>query len=151
MTPAELSALADEIKTDPRSLGYAAHLPDSPGIVADLLNAQTQSVVKERYVTARTIMAECTDGAAILDALNTASGQVSSVKWMMTFLQQDSGMDAGHPKTQAAVDQLVQASLLSSAYGDELKAIANQPASRAELLGLPTVTVYDLIAAGVVQ
>jgi hypothetical protein len=143
-------SLADEIRNDPLGLGYATHLPSAPGAVVDLINAPTQSMVKTRYVTARTILAECNDGAPILDALQTIGQTVSAVKWMMSFLQQDSGMDAGHPKTQATIDNLVTLGALSASYGNQLKALAVQPASRAEVLGLPVVTIHDLIQAGVV-
>jgi hypothetical protein len=147
MTPAELSALAAEIRDDPLGLGYAALLPDSPGRVVDLINAPTQAMLKSRYVTARTILAECDDGAAILDKLQTIAQNVSAVKWMMVFLQQDSGMDAGHPRTVANLDQLVTSGLLSAAYAGQIKAMVRQPASRAEVLGLPAPDTYDIIAA----
>jgi hypothetical protein len=147
MTPAELSALAAEIKNDPAGLGYAAHLPFDPVRVVDLINMPTYTMLKTRYVTARTILAECADGAALLDALQAAAANVSAVKWMMTFLQQDSGMDAGHPKTQANIDELVAAGMLSSAFGAELKNIALQPASRAEIINVPAPTARDIVDA----
>jgi hypothetical protein len=139
--------LAIEIKTDPLGLGYAAHLPSDPQRVIDLLTAQNYTAVKTRYVTARTILAECEDGAAILDALQVASQSVSAVKWMMTFLQQDSGMDAGHPKTQKNIDDLAAAGLLSTEYATQLKALTLQPASRAEIIGIPAPSARDIIDA----
>jgi hypothetical protein len=147
MTPAELAALTAELHNDPEGLGYAAHLPGDPYPVTVLLNAPNYSAVKTRYVTARTILAECADGAAILDALQAAGQSVSAVKWMMTFLQQDSGMDAGHPKTQKNIDDLATAGLLSSGYAAELKALAVQPASRADVLGLAAPTARDVMTA----
>ena len=147
MTPAELAALSAELHNDPETLGYAAHLPSDPQRVVDLINAQNTSAVKTRYVTGRTILAECEDGAAILDALQAAGQSVSAVKWMMTFLQQDSGMDAGHPKTQKNIDDLVATKLIAAEYGAELKALAVQPASRAEVLGLSAPTARDIVDA----
>lgn len=143
--------LLEEITTDPAGMGYAALLPDSPGRVADLLNAPTASMVKSRFVTARTILAECEDGAAVLDALSAAAQVNSAVKWALTFLSQNSGIDVGHPRTQAMIDGLAQAGALSLNLAAQLKALGVQPASRAELLGLGSVTIDDLIAAGVIQ
>lgn len=147
LSAADQQALRNELINDPLSQGYSAHLPGDPQRVVDLLTAQAYSMVKTRYVTTRTILAECTDGATVLDALQAASSSVSAVKWMMTFLGQDSGMDAGHPKTQKSIDDLVVAGLLTAPFGTELKALANQPATRADVLGLPAPTSRDIIDA----
>jgi hypothetical protein len=151
MTPAELAVLAAEINEDPLTLGYASHLPGDPQRVVDLLTEQKYSMVKSRYVTARTIMAECEDGAAILDALQTLSGTISAVKWMMTFLQQNSGIDAGHPKTQKNIDDLAATGKLNGAYANELKQIAVQPAARFEVIGTPEPTARDIVLATEIQ
>jgi len=151
MTPAELAVLAAEINTDPLALGYAAHLPGDPQRVVDLLTEQTYSMIKSRYVTARTIMAECEDGAAILDALELLSSEISAVKWMMTFLQQNSGIDAGHPKTQKNLDDLAAIGKLNGAYANELKQIAVQPAARFEMIGIPQPSAHDVVTAMEIQ
>ena len=151
MTPTELSALADEIRNDPLGLGYAAYLADAPGRVVDLINAPTQTMIKSRYVTARTILAECADGAAILDALQAIAQNVSAVKWMMVFLQQNSGMDAGHPRTVANIDALVVGGALPATFAGQIKDMVRQPAGRAEALGLPAPDIYDIIAARAAQ
>jgi len=151
MTPAELAVLAAELSNDPLALGYATHLPGDPQRVVALLTEPAYSMVKSRYVTARTIMAECQDGAAILDALETLSGQISAVKWMMVFLQQNSGMDAGHPKTQKNIDDLAAIGKLDGGYANELKQIAVQPAARFEVIGIPEPTSRDVVDAMEIQ
>ena len=152
MTPDELAALSAEIKNDPSARGYAAHLPDDPQRVIDILSATTCTMFKSRYVTARTILAECADGAEILDTLQSIGQNVSPVKWMMVFLQQDSGMDAGHPRTVANIDNLVTNGLLSASFAGQIKSMITQPANRAEFIGLSsTPTARDVLDAWEVQ
>lgn len=139
--------LADEIKNDPLGHGYAAHLPDDPQRVVDLLTAQAGTAVKSRFVTGRTILAECDDGGAVLDALEAAATTNSAVKWAVTFLSKDSGLDVGHPRTQMMIDSLAQGGALTQAQAEQLKALATQPASRADVLGIPAPTARDIIDA----
>jgi hypothetical protein len=146
MTPAQQAALAAEITNDPATHGYGAHLPDSPGIVVDLLNAQTESMVKPRMVTARTVLAECVAGAAILDKLEAAGASNSAVKWAVRFLGNDGGLDVGNAVTQTMIDQLTGPVLLAE-EGAALKALAMQLASRAEVLGLGSVSLTDVMRA----
>jgi hypothetical protein len=143
--------LYEEITTDPTGKGYASYLPDSPGAVADLLNKPTEAMVKSRMITARAILAECNDGAAILDALSTVANTNSTVKWAMMFLQQDAGLDVGHPKTQYMLGQLEVLGALTTQQTTELKNMAVQPASRAEVLGMAPISVYDIIEAGGIE
>jgi hypothetical protein len=66
------------------------------------------------------------------------------------FLKQDSGLDVGHPATQALLEGLAQAGALLQAEADQLKILALQPASRAEVLGFGPATEQDLRDAGVI-
>jgi hypothetical protein len=151
MTSDQLAALAAEVQGDPAGLGYAQHLPDAPGMVCELLNAQTSSMVKPRLVSARTVLAECgAQASTILDKLEAAATQVSTVKWAMKFLQQEGGLDVGHPVTQASIQALVP-DVLVQAEADALKEMAVQDCSRAEQLALPPITESNLRAAGVIQ
>lgn len=143
----DYSALRSEIDDDPAGKGYQQHLPDSPGLVVDLLNARTGQMVKPRMVTARAILADCGALApSILDKLEAASASNSSVKWAVRFLQQEGGIDVGHPTTQAMIDQLT-GPLFTPEEGAALKSMALQPASRAEVLGMGLVTESDLRTA----
>lgn len=142
-----MSALKDELTADPLGWGYAGLLPDSPGSVADLLNAPTRSFAQTTFVTARGILADVEDGAQILDALQAAGAVNSTVKWAMVYLQKDSGVDVGHPRTRAMLDQLAQTGVITQAQADELKALALQPGSRAVELGIGAVTEVEVCAA----
>lgn len=91
-----------------------------------------RTATQSRFVTARTVLAECSGGAAILDALTAAASSAqpyaSAVGWAMKFLAQDSGLDVGNPVTQGLIDQLVLAGALQAAQGSALKAMAVMPA-----------------------
>ncbi|HEV2612534.1 MAG TPA: hypothetical protein VGU61_19890 [Noviherbaspirillum sp.] len=148
MNAQQLAALKAEVQADPTGKGYAAYLPASPGRVVELLNADTESGVKSRMVTARAILAECGPGASvILDKLEAAAANLSAVKWAVRFLSQDAGIDVGNPATQAMINQLVAGNVLTAAEGKALKDMALQPASRAAVLGFGVVTEADLRTA----
>lgn len=138
-----MTALSQELAADPAGLGYAAHLPDSPGLVVDLLNAPTRTAIKPRFVTARGVLAEVDGGAQILDKLEALSAGVSEVKWAMKFLLTD-GIDVGHPRTRALLDQLAAGGGITADEAGALKALAIQPVSRAEELGLGVITEADV-------
>lgn len=142
-------ALAAEVNTDPELKGYASFLPHGPGHVVRLLNEYTEMAIKPRRITARAILAECPAGGTILDKLEAASASSSSVKWAVKFLGQEAGVDVGMSATQTMIDQLVVGGVLTTAEGDQLKNLAKQKASRAEVLGFGYVTEQDLTLAGI--
>lgn len=138
-----MSILSDEIDNDPLGRGYAALLPDRPGAVVALLNDQTETMYKPRIITARGILSDYSGGpavaAAVLDKLDTAAPSISALKWAWSFIRGE-GLDIGNPATQGMLDQLAGASVITSDEATNLKALALQPASRAEVLGLPYMT-----------
>lgn len=99
---------------------------DITGLAA-ALNEAPDSDAQSRFVTARTVLAECADGAAILDALSAVSGRIGAVKWALTFLSQDSGLDIGNAVTRGMIDQLVTAAALTTAQGAALKSLGEVP------------------------
>lgn len=111
-----------------RDLDELRAVRDIDGLAA-ALNAIPLQAMQPRFITARTILAECADGGAILDALTAAGEGISTVKWALTFLSQDSGLDVGHPATHAMIDQLAAGGLLPAAHGAALKALAVLPLS----------------------
>ena len=87
-----------------------------------------RTAMQTRFVTARTVLAECgLNGAALLDKLDAAAPGIPSVKWAMVFLRQDSGLDVGHPNTQALLQGMVPA-VLAQSEADQLKNLALLPA-----------------------
>ena len=133
-----LAQLKTELQTDPAGLGYAAHTPHAPGILAELLNAPSATLAKTRMVTARGIMASYglgpAAGAAFMDKLEVLSAGVPAIKWAMKFLQTEAGIDVGEPATQLMLTSLIGAGGITAAEIDGIKAMALQPASRAEVL-----------------
>lgn len=130
--------LQDEISNDPAMLGYSTYLPDSPGRVIELLNTQSQTMVKPKMITARGIMSSygigTSAGAVFLDKLDALSASIPALKWAMKFLQQDAGIDIGDSATQQMLDSLVGVGGITLAEVSGVKAIALQPSSRFEIL-----------------
>lgn len=143
--------LLDEINDDPTSKGYLAHLPDSLGAVCDLLNAPTETMAKERWVTALTILSKCEFGVSIIRKLKAMVSEDAIVEVAWNRLNSATGLNVNDKATQDYLDALVTNGGLTTVEVEQLKALANQTASRAEVLGLPPVTEIDLIEAGVVK
>lgn len=141
-----MSILSDEITNDPTGKGYMAFLPDQPGKVVDLLNDKTETMVKSRLITARGILSGYPGGpmaaAAVLDKLKAATPNISALGWAFGFLTTSEGLDIGDPATQGMIDALSAdpMNVITIQEAANLKALASQPASRAEVLGLPYVT-----------
>lgn len=133
-----LAQLKTELQTDPAGLGYAPHIPHAPGALADLLNAQSTTLAKSRMITARGIMASYglgpSAGAAFLDKLDALAANVPAIKWALKFLQTEAGIDIGEPATQLMLTSLIGVGGITAAEVNGVKAMALQPASRAEVL-----------------
>lgn len=147
MDSSQIQSLASELLYDPATLGYSQWRPDAPGKIVELINARTFTMEKTRMVSARTVLAEVEGGAAILDKLEAAAGAVTEVKWAMRFMTGEEGIDIGHPRTRGLLDQLALGEVMTQDDADALKAMAIQPASRAEVLGFQRVTEADVRAA----
>jgi hypothetical protein len=140
--------LQEELTTDPLNRGYQAWIPNSPGVLVDMMNAYNYTLPKERFVSARGLLAAYgAAGATILDKLEAAAASISEIKWALSFLKSDSGIDVGHQNTRTLVDELATNSVLTTTEADQIKDLANQPASRAEVLGLARVTEADIRSA----
>ncbi|ALK96986.1 hypothetical protein AB595_04760 [Massilia sp. WF1] len=99
---------------------------DLDGLAA-ALNAEGLTVAGERYVTMRTILAECPSGHEIVVALRTAAPADPIVDESVNFLRKDSGFDVGHPNARPDLDRLVAAGVLTAGQRDELLALALRP------------------------
>src|SRR5438874_2109825 len=95
--------------------------------LASGLNAQGITAVQSRFVTMRTITAECEDADVLIGALMKAATVSPSVAEMLLFLRSDSGMDVGHPNTQTKIDALATNGLFTQAQADEFKNLALLP------------------------
>ena len=98
--------------------------------LAAALNAEGLKAPRQRFITARAVMASCAGGLSILAALDGArehSVVGKAVVWALTFLGQEAGLDIGDPFTQEMVDHLVAFEILTEEQGDALKTMALQP------------------------
>lgn len=139
----DYASLRTEIDTGPLATECAGQSDDA---VAAILNDKRFAATGERYVTARTVLAElgATTGAAILDKLDAAATQSSPVKWMLKFLTQDSGLDVGQTETQGCIDAMALDGVLTADEAMALKNMALLPTSRAEILGFGPVSYNDV-------
>jgi hypothetical protein len=136
--------LKEEIETGPLAMDL---LGRTDAEIAALLNERTATAVQSRFVTGRTILAEIADGADILDALEAASAVIPAVKWAMLYLKGETGIDIGYPSTRAQLDALAVAQVLTTNQAEALKDMALLPASRVEIIGLPSVSYGDVSRA----
>lgn len=143
---ANYAALKKEITTDPLSIGYSSMTNQQ---IVDSLNTPNRTIIQSKLVTARTMMNNIgpSQAAAILDSLNTASSSNSIIKWTMSFLTSNEGIDAGSPATRSTIDQLVAASVLTQTQGDSLKQLAHTIVSRGVEIGFGDVSLSDVLVA----
>jgi broad specificity polyphosphatase/5'/3'-nucleotidase SurE len=66
--------------------------------------------------------------------MESLSASVPAIKWAMKFLQAEAGIDVGEPATQLMLTSLIGVGGVTQAEVDGVKAMALQPASRAEVL-----------------
>ena len=142
MTNEQYAVLTDELRNDPLGVGYA-NMTDEE--VAASLNEPRYSVPTQRFITWRAIAAVLDDDeyAAVKSALNQLAQASPKVADMIPFLSQatgDDGTGGGIDFGNAGVRAMIQALPgVSEAAKGKLLALGEQPASRAEILGLPEV------------
>lgn len=134
------AALQAELANDPAGKGYAAHLPDAPGLVVDLLNAATETAPMERWVTGLTILSECPAGKSITRKLKKISIDDAVVEVAWHRLLGPDGLNVNDPATKAMLDEMAAAGILDADEVEQLKGMAIQPASRAQIIGIGRAT-----------
>lgn len=150
MTPDQLTTLHVEVVSDPLGLGYSALLPNSPGRVVDLLNAPTQSMLQAISASVAMEWAAAGAYASIVAASNNSASPVqSSCLVVRDVLAANLPLNMADPVLQGLFAAWVTAGVITQTQHDQLMTIATLPASRAQVLGLPTVSEAYLIAAGI--
>jgi hypothetical protein len=109
-----------------RDLDEARKNKDITALAAEL-NLEGLMVGAERFVTGRTILAECDEGPEILGRLEQAAATSPAVAWALKFLGTNSGLDVGNPRTQTMLDQLAVGGVLTEAQAESLKGLALRP------------------------
>lgn len=152
----DLQVLATEVAKPE----YAPYRDTDPNVVVAMFNDPTTTMVKSRFASARTVLAEVGPaGAVALSKLKgfansappsnaQAAALHASVVWAMTFITDESGIDVGHSTTRDLLDALVTATVITAAEAAALKDLALQPASRSEeLFGIDVRVTYDEVVA----
>lgn len=160
MTPQQLALLRAHIDSTP-ALASQPQTPDGAYAIAEALNAPGGTAPRERFVTARTVLAEVgPTGAAALDKLDAFADEPapadpvlasihSSARWAMQFVTSD-GIDVGHPTTRSLLDAMAAAAVITQGEADAIKALALATQTEAEALLAPwrgSVAYQDVEAA----
>lgn len=148
LSDAELAILRDEIATDPKGIGYAAWLPDAPGMVVQLLGEQSDSMVKAIHSTTAQAWAATGPMATIVDtAADKAHPCRASCLLVQLTLSAGSDIHMERPDVDDMFKAWLSQGVITQAWYDDLRARALQPASRLEVLGLPQISEIDIRAA----
>ena len=155
MTPAQITALRDYLKTDPTLVTLANSGLDQSA--ADVINARTATVIeKPKMIGERGIMSALgiTAGPVFMSALDDFAaatlaadhpllayqpGIKRAVKWLY-----GEGLDVGDPLTRSMLDALAAASVIALASATAVKAVAEKTVSYPVSLGWGTVTENDI-------
>jgi hypothetical protein len=151
MNQTQLTALHAEVTGDPLHLGYAACLPDSPGHIADILNAPTQTMLHAISESTALEWAATGPYAHIVDAGATI-GHPCRASCLVVRDAMLAGLDV-HLESVSILAMFagwVAAGVLTEAQHTALLTLATHPASRAEVLGFGFVFEADLREAGAI-
>lgn len=139
----DYALLKGELTNDPLAVGYAT-MTDAEA--ANALNTPSRTIVVETYANAKTVLSTlgAAAGAAFLDALEAAAATNSAVKWAMSFITSEAGINVGDAETRSMLVQLASSGVLDSGSVSIVKALAERQVSRAVELGLGEVTEGDV-------
>lgn len=164
MTPEQLTALAAEIAIDPEQIGYAAHLPDAPGQVLDLLNAPRHlvdgtadgSAVARDFVVmfvgddpaAMRVKRHLANLSAVGDDAAPEALQAREIAAMvLDVFEREMDVNFASPAVATLMDAAQTVGIFTAAQIARLRANGHRLVSRREALGLPHITGHDVIAA----
>ncbi|HEU4830676.1 MAG TPA: hypothetical protein VFS65_00715 [Candidatus Saccharimonadales bacterium] len=149
LTEDQKAVLNAEINNDPSGKGYAEMLPDRPGYVVDAINAKAETKVGIINRTDLTIWAASTGMRAVIEdvANDTQDPLRSSALAILDVLKgSSSGIDLSKPENADILTAWESFGKLSATDKNAMIALAIQPASRAEILGLPHITIESFLS-----
>lgn len=151
------TSLQLELANDPLGLGYAeALISYDEERLLGLLNSPSVLAPKSGALhSERGLLDKYPDGPVAADAIlrkleafaKSPHPFASLVARALKFLGQPEGIDFGAPATIAMLDRLAQGGVITHDEATKLMSIGSQQISRAEQLGLKTVTAEQLHAA----
>lgn len=131
-----VKVLLRELTIDPLTRGYASMSAQEK---MDSLNTKNRAVLTEKFITARTLLAELdlAVAASIYAKLKAVSdaNPVMGIAWdMLTTYSDGGGIDICHANTQIFIDTLVGGGVLTSDEGTAVKQLAFMSRAK-ELIG----------------
>lgn len=142
----DYTLLKQELLNDPASLGYAGKSSQEK---ADIINARNISKQRSMMITFRGFYEQRNLGptmaAAVLGKIRARAAANDQVMYdVEKMLYSERGMDIGEPSTSVMIDAYVNAGVFTSAEGNALKNISKVFVTRAEQLGISSVTPEDV-------
>jgi hypothetical protein len=152
MTPEQQAKLREELINDPGGRGYAQHLPDDPVRVVELLTALTESKIGPLRTTTAKAWSAHGPRARIEDAAEKGVGETdhpcrASCLSIRESLITGDFIHVEDEEVQEMLADWVATHICSQAEVDDLYRRATQPASRADVLGIPAPTARDITDA----
>ena len=159
LTSGQLTILQSELTNDPLNLGFAALKPLSPGLVANTLNAlnyttagSITSGILLGWLAQTTLMGKVWDTAYTSTSPFYGVSALRSAAIAMLVMLQASvnfALDTTPVGTAnlAMLQGWVDAGAITSDQKAALVALAQVPASRATMLGLPSIVEADVHSA----
>jgi hypothetical protein len=144
-----LTQLRSELQGDPASIGYASHVASGADFtLAAMLNApRTNGRKKDAFLTERGILFVLgpSAGDTFLSAIEAASQANSLLARTVRILRDlaGQGIDVGDPATQAQLDALALAGVITAESSAAVKAYGTRQWSRAEIVLGEGVHVSD--------
>jgi hypothetical protein len=148
MTPEQKTALRAELTSDPASRGYNVHLPNDPARVVELITGPVTTMTGPLRTTTAKAWAARGPYARIVDASNNAEHPCRAACLVIrdSFACGDS-IHIEEPELQAMLSLWIAHDVATQEEVDALYALAQVPASRADVLGIPAPTARDIIDA----
>ena len=126
-----MSVLSDKV-ADPQYAALSSyHLSV---LLNDPDGTEGSTIVGDLDVNAKQVLSVlgATAGSVFLDALEAVSAANSAVKWTLTFLKSESGINVGDIETRNSLDELADGGALNVDSVAAIKALANSSTSWAQ-------------------
>lgn len=148
MTPEQNEVLRVELTQDPEGRGYAQFLPGDPARVVELITAPITTMTGPLRTTTAKAWAARGPYARIVDASNDAEHlcRASCLVIRDSFACGDP-IHIEDPDLQFMLQMWVEHGVATQSEVDALYALAQVPASRADVIGIPAPTARDIIDA----
>ena len=126
-----MSVLGDKV-ADPQYAALSSY--DLSALLNDPDGTEGSTIVGDLDVNAKQVLSVlgATAGSVFLDALEAVSAANSAVKWTLTFLKSESGINVGDIETRNSLDELADGGALNVDSVAAIKALANSSASWAQ-------------------